>query len=126
MEDNSIWKLCIKSKYGTKEGGWFSSLPRGSHGVGLWKTIAKESYQLKKARVFILRDGRKIRFWKDSWCGSQPLCVAFPVLYSIAANKGAKAADLWVRLGGGGAWDPKLLRSFNDWELDAILDSLAG
>ena len=25
-----------------------------------------------------------------------------------------------MRQGGGGAWDPKFLRSFNDWELDAI------
>ena len=33
-----------------------------------------------------------------------------------------KAALLWVREDGGGAWDPKFLRSFNDWELDAISD----
>ena len=85
MEDNSIWKSCIKSKYGAEDGGWFSSLPRGSHGVGLWKTIAKESNQLKKDCVFIIVDGRKIRF-----------CVAFPGLYNIAGNKGDKAADLWV------------------------------
>ena len=25
-----------------------------------------------------------------------------------------------MRQGGGGAWDPKFLRPFNDWELDAI------
>ena len=96
MEDNSIWKSCNKSKYGAEDGGWFSSLPRGSHGVGLWKTIAKESNQLKKDCVFILVDGRKIRFWEESWCGSQPLCVAFPRLYNIDGNKGDKAADLWV------------------------------
>ena len=53
--------------------------------------------------MFSLGDGRKIGFWEDSWCGSQPLCVAFPDLYSIVANKGAKAADLWVGQGGGAA-----------------------
>ena len=41
MEDNSIWKSCIISKYGTKDGGWFTPLPRGTYGVGLWKLIAK-------------------------------------------------------------------------------------
>ena len=30
------------------------------------------------------------------------------------------AADLWVRQGGGGVWDPKFMGSFNDWELDTI------
>ena len=33
----------------------------------------------------------------------QPLCVAFLDLYSIASTKGAKATDLWVRQGDGGA-----------------------
>ena len=30
------------------------------------------------------------------------------------------AADLWVVQGGLGAWDPKFLRPFNDWEMDTI------
>ena len=52
--------------------------------------------------MFILGDGRKIRFWEDSWCGNQPLYIDFFGLYSIASNKGAKAADLWVKQGVGG------------------------
>ena len=107
-----VWRLVYKSKYGTEDGF--------GHGVGLGKTIAKESDQLKKDRVFIVVDGRKIRLWEDFWCGSRSLFVAFPILYIIAGNKGAKVADLWVRQSGGGAWDPKFLRPFNDWELDAI------
>ena len=35
-------------------------------------------------------------------------------------SKEAKAAEIWVREDGGGAWDLKFLRSFNDWELEAI------
>ena len=54
--------------------------------------------------------------------GRQPLCDAFPDLYSIVGSKGAKATKLWVREDGGGAWDLKFLRPFNDWELDAIQD----
>ena len=42
MKDNSICKSCINTKYGTEDGGWFTSLPRGSYGVGLWKTNTKE------------------------------------------------------------------------------------
>ena len=58
----------------SKDWGWFTSFPRGSFGVGLWKTIAKGSNQLKKDCVFKLGDGRKIRFWEDTWCGRRPLC----------------------------------------------------
>ena len=38
----------------------------------------------------------------------------------MADSKEAKAAEIWVREDGGGAWDLKFLRSFNDWELEAI------
>ena len=61
MEENSVWKSCITAKYGTEDGGWFTPLPRGSYGVGLWKIIAKEFGQLKKDCVFKMGDGRKIR-----------------------------------------------------------------
>ena len=62
MEDNSIWKSSINTKYGTEDGGWFTSFHRGSFGVDLWKSIAKESDHLKKDCMFKLGDGRKIRF----------------------------------------------------------------
>ena len=120
MEDNSIWRSRINTKYGSHNGGWFTPYPRGSYGVGLWKSIAKETDQLKKDCVFKLGDDRKIIFWEDTWYGRQPLCEAFPDLYSIADSKEAKAVEIWVREDGGGAWDPKFLRSFNDWELEAI------
>ena len=107
VEDNSIWRSCINTKYGSQNGGWFTPYSRGSYGVGLWKSIAKETYQLKKGYVFKLGDDRKITFWEDTWCGRQPLCDAFLDLYSIADSKGA-------REDGKGAWDPKFLRSFND------------
>ena len=53
--------------------------------------------------VFKLGDSRKIRFWEDTWFERQPLCDAFPELYSIAGSKGAKTAGIWVREDGGGA-----------------------
>ena len=83
------------------------------------RLLLKNLTSLRKT-VFSLGDGRKIRSWEDYWCGSQPQCVAFPGLYNIAINKGAKVADLLVRQGGGGASNSKFLRPFNDWELDAI------
>ena len=62
MEDNSIGRSCINTKYGSQKGGWFTPYPRGSYGVGLWKFIAKVIDQLKKECVFKLGDGRKIIF----------------------------------------------------------------
>ena len=64
--------------------------------------LQKRLNSLRKI-VFKLGDSKKIRFSEDTWCGRQPLCDAFPELYSIAGSKGAKAAEIWVREDGGGA-----------------------
>ena len=39
---------------------------------------------------------------------------------SIAGTKGAMATNMWVDQGVLGTWDPKFLRPFNDWEMEAI------
>ena len=92
--ENLVWKSCITAKYGTEDWGWFTTLPRGSCGVGLWKFIAKESGQLKKDCVFKLGDGKKIIFWEDNWCGRAPLCESISI--ALLAQKG-----LWLQICGG-------------------------
>ena len=41
MEENLVWKSCITAKYGTKDGGWFTPLPRGNYGVVSRKLLLK-------------------------------------------------------------------------------------
>ncbi|KAL6331749.1 hypothetical protein AAG906_020088 [Vitis piasezkii] len=45
--------------------------------IGLWKAI------------------RKVKFWKDRWCGSEPSCDSFPSLYALASSKKAWVANMW-------------------------------
>ena len=53
MEENSTWKNVISLYYHTNEGDWFTRASRGSFGVGLWKDISKESWQLSKMSVLL-------------------------------------------------------------------------
>ena len=68
----------------------------------------------------VLGNGKRIRFWEDTWCGGLPLSEAFPALYNIASSKEAMISDIWVLSGDQGAWDPKFERPFNDWELETV------
>lgn len=34
-----------------------------------------------------VRNRTRIKFWKDSWWGDQPLCFQFPVLYRLVQAK---------------------------------------
>ena len=120
MEDNSTWRSVINLKYGSEDGGWFPSTPKGCHGVGLWKEISKEGMLLRHHCSVKIGDGSKARFWEDWWCGEAPLCSSFPSLYSIASSKGARVADLWVFSGSEGGWNFSFGRHFHDWELEEI------
>ena len=71
--------------------------------------------------VFALGDGRRIKFWKDVWCGGEALCARFPPLFNLALNKEARVADLWDSSDGAGGWSPTFLRSLNDWEIGEMV-----
>ncbi|RVW49018.1 Transposon TX1 uncharacterized 149 kDa protein [Vitis vinifera] len=57
--------------------------------------LSARSMGKKKEGGSLVRDGRRVKFWKDIWCGNTPLCEAFPSL------------------------------SFNDWELEAVASLLS-
>ena len=120
VEESSTWKVCISTKYGIEVGGWYTLSPRGSYGLGLWKAISKETSQLKQNCELVLRDGKRIRFWEDTWCGGLPLSESFPALFNKVASKGVMIAGILVFSGDQGVWDPKFERPFNDWELEAV------
>ena len=58
-----------------------------------WKEIRKEDSLLLKNVSFVLGGDRRVTFWKDIWCGNNPLCEAFPSLFALAVSKDAWVAD---------------------------------
>ena len=45
--------------------------------MGLWEEIRKEDSLMFKNITFSMGDGRRVRFWKDKWCGNNTLCDSF-------------------------------------------------
>ena len=109
----------IRGKYGEERGGWRSCESREAHGFGLWKAISKMGHQVTPFVGFVVGDGEKVKFWKDKWCETIPLCEAFPSLFALASNKEAWVNEMWTAEGEwGGSWNPCFNRPFNDWELE--------
>ncbi|KAL6342854.1 hypothetical protein AAG906_016873 [Vitis piasezkii] len=65
--------------------------------LALWKR--KEGSLMFKNIAFLVGDGRRVRFWKDNWCGNKTLCDFFPSLYALVDSKDAWVADCWDSLG---------------------------
>ncbi|RVW32661.1 Transposon TX1 uncharacterized 149 kDa protein [Vitis vinifera] len=124
-ERESFWKLIISKKYGEEGGGWISCEVREGYGVGLWKEISKEGALMFKNVSFTVGDGRRVKFWKDIWCGNIPLCEAFPSLFAFAVSQDAWVADCWDSMGDAGGWYPCFSRPFNDWEMEVVASLLS-
>ena len=44
--------------------------------------------------MFSVGNGRRVRFWKDKWCGDEALCVSFSSLYGLAVSKVVWVAEV--------------------------------
>ena len=80
----------------------------------------KEGSLMQNKVVFSVGDGRKVKFWKDNWCGNFALCNSFPSLYAFASYKEAWLVELRDSSGEEGVWSPRFCRSFNDWEVEEV------
>ena len=89
----------IRGKYGEERGGWRSCETREAYGVGLWKAISKMGHLVTPSFGFMVGDGKKVRFWKDNWCETIPLCEAFPSLYALASYKETWVNEVWTAEG---------------------------
>jgi hypothetical protein len=119
-EEDAFWRLLICSKYGNSHGGWTTTEVTRPHGVSLWKTIRKEWDNFAKYVNFEVRDGTKIKFWSDIWCGSCSLKDEYPDLFRIAQDKEALVVDHMRFQNGAVSWVLNFTRPSQDWELESI------
>ena len=98
----TFWNQVIRGKYGEKQRGWCSKEVRGRYGVGLWKAFRKKCVVVSNRLFFVVGNGQRVKFWKDRWCGDEPLCVYFPTLFALVVFKDAWVKDVWCSIEGGG------------------------
>ena len=72
---------------------------QGNYYSRVWKEIRKEWKAFLPSTFCSLGNGRRVFFWKDNWCGEEPLSLTFPSLFSVATNKEAMVADYWNPIG---------------------------
>ena len=50
---------------------------------------------IKVGHMWIVRNGKHIRFWEDTWFGTSPLAVQFKKIYVICPEKSAIVSKIW-------------------------------
>jgi hypothetical protein len=104
-EREAWWRVVVEAKYGSMWGDWCTVPHTGVSRASLWKNIWLGWESFSSHSRLVLRDGSRIRFWHDWWCGDTKLKEDFPVLYSIAREKDALVAANVDFLGGTPQWN---------------------
>jgi hypothetical protein len=118
VEQDSLWKQVVVTKYGYETGSWNPGIVTGPYGMSLWKHIRQGWDCFSSHLKYGLGYGTRICFWLDIWCKESPLSKAFPLLFRIAQNKEAKVADYLCWQNGVPHWDVCFTRLFHDWEVE--------
>ena len=119
-ENDAMWKNVIKAKYGIDELGWWSKKSLYPHGVGCWKSILAGVERFKSLVHFEVKDGSRVLFCHDVWCGDRLLKTLFPDLFRMARLKYATVKEVVSWNGDISHWNLTFVRSHNDWEENSI------
>ena len=70
-------------------------------------------------------NGRRVKFWKDKWCGDEPLNISLTSLFALAGSKEAWVVASWFHSNGRGVWNPRFFKLLSDWEIEIVERFLA-
>ena len=94
MARAALWRQVIGGKYGCEWGGWCTRPVNGPYGVGLWKYISRGWPSFSRHILYDIRDGSRVKFWQDHWCGETSLAVRYPELFKVCQDNEISVAEL--------------------------------
>lgn len=93
LDKDKLWTKIIDDKYNTRNPNIFCSSTTGSSqffkGIMWAAKAAKMGYRWK------IGNGKKVRFWEDTWLGNSSMAIQYWDLYIIVNEKNKTVHDLW-------------------------------
>ena len=86
LEQQSLWAMVIRSKYGKHANGWDSNVLTNGSFKNPWKFISQGLQTFSKNISLKVGQGTRVLFWKDSWCGGRPFRLLFPRLFQLTTK----------------------------------------
>lgn len=86
FEEETLWRKVVESIHGSGSHNWHTL---GNYGRSLrspWINISWAWLQVEYLASFILNNGRRILFWRDTWLRTYSLSSLFPSLLRIGPN----------------------------------------
>ncbi|KAK1316063.1 hypothetical protein QJS10_CPA05g01626 [Acorus calamus] len=124
-ETDNPWARTFQDRYGghgTNARIWPTV---GARASSLCKGIFSDSAEFEQAVRWEIGMGEVTRFWTDVWCGDQPLCAQFLLVYALVRDPLETVRNCWTVEGSGGRWSAALRRNIFAPEEASQLQALA-
>lgn len=66
-------------------------------------------------------NGKRTKFWVDTWCGENTLKQDFPDLFGMAVDPNSWVASNFLVNKGAAIWSPIFRRALFNWEIPRVL-----
>jgi hypothetical protein len=109
-QESGMWHEIIHAKY-LKNKTIFSVTHKASDSP-IWYDMLKVKDLYLQGRGVEIKDGRKTRFWYDSWLYDKPILFIVPTLFILCVQKDVCVAD--VKSG-------RITLTFKRWLTDELL-----
>lgn len=122
MEDNSLWKKIIISKYGAEGGRWLPMKEGSGNESIMWSDILNVARSNTRLFEFFVSkyqikvgNGNRVAFWHDKWLLNIQLKSEFPRLFMLSVDKEGTLSTFMQMRDSSGDWKLVFRRSLLAW-----------
>jgi hypothetical protein len=92
-EEEGIWLQLLQKKY--LHCKTLSQVTAHRNDSPFWKGLMRTKVTLFNRGKFIIGDGRRNRFWRDTWLGETSLALQYPMIYNIVQRTDASVSTIF-------------------------------
>jgi hypothetical protein len=92
-DEGRLWRSIMDRKYCSQGNIFYADRNNVSP---FWKGVLMVAQAIKFGYRWLPGDGKRVKFWDDTWFGTAPLVVQFWELYCICNEKTKSLAEVWV------------------------------
>jgi len=104
-QEEGLWQELVKNKYLYKDS--IHTVSHKLHDSPIWYDLLKVKGIYLEGRIVKIENGKKTRFWEDSWLFDKPLCSLIPELFILCKQKEVSVYS--VKKKGCSAFLPKMV-----------------
>jgi hypothetical protein len=92
-KEEGLWQEIVRKKYIRQSP--ICLIKERMSDSPIWKDLLKVRQIYLQGRKYKINNEKSVSFWLDKWLDDKPLCVAYPILFDLCADKRISVHEMW-------------------------------